>query len=121
MGFKHPPPNYRKPTTKKPTKTLTPKKYRKNFVIRIPKTQFSLDGPKRITITKTTPPASIAYEIPTHTSDETTTYYSTFAYDFISPSPQLSRVFKYKKSNITPQANENKAEPIPKTAMPNTV
>jgi len=78
-----------------------------------------LESPKRITITRTTPPATLEYEIPTHTSEETTTYYSTFAYDFISPSPQLSRVYRTRKSRMTPQVevpNRNNSVPvIPKT------
>jgi len=104
------------PASKKPAKTFTPKKYRKNFVIRIPKTIFKPDGPKRITITKTTPPATVNYEVPTHTADDlTTTYYSTFAFDFISPSPQLSRIFRTKKSPITKVFNNK----IPITKAPN--
>ncbi|ORX60085.1 hypothetical protein BCR36DRAFT_342420 [Piromyces finnis] len=93
---------FTKPISKKQVKTVTPKKYRKNFVIRIPKTIFKPSGPKRITITKTTPPATLEPEIPTHTAgDETTTYYSTFGFDFISPSPQLSRIYRTKKSPLT--------------------
>ncbi|KAG4095329.1 hypothetical protein H8356DRAFT_1688238 [Neocallimastix lanati (nom. inval.)] len=105
-----------KAVTNKP-KALTPKKYRKNFVIRIPKTVFNSDGPKRITITRTTPPVTIGYEIPTHTGDETTTYYSTFGYDFISPSPQPSRIFRKRnpKNTLKPNKNEN---PIPITKAP---
>ncbi|KAG4104642.1 hypothetical protein H8356DRAFT_1357713 [Neocallimastix lanati (nom. inval.)] len=59
------------------------KKYRKNFVIRIPRTISKSDDLK-IFITKTTLPASIEYEIPTRTSEETTNYYYTYSYDFIS-------------------------------------
>lgn len=99
---------------KKPKKALTPKKYRKNFVIRIPRTKYRADGPKRITITRTTPPATIEYEIPTHTSEETTTYYSTFGFDFISPSPQPSRVYKRRKSQITNVNVKNNTIPITK-------
>ncbi|OUM61984.1 hypothetical protein PIROE2DRAFT_62182 [Piromyces sp. E2] len=92
----------KQPASKKASKTVTPKKYRKNFVIRIPRTIFKSDGPKRITITRTTPPATIEYEIPTHTNaEETTTYYSTFGYDFISPSPKLSKVYRTRKTPLT--------------------
>lgn len=82
-------------------KTVTPKKYRKNFVVRIPRTNYKVSGPKRITLTVPTE-KPYSYTTPTHTSEETTSYYSTYHYDFISPSPKPTRVLRMpKKSYLT--------------------